>query len=104
MLSFVIACFYTLPSFSQETSNVQMAIESIKESIVAGKTRNSMTMNDALKTSNELLLAEQESNPNKNIKDALLHIQSAISYAIGSRHDHSIVEAEKALNILKRHQ
>ena len=104
ILFFTLAGSFSSSSSAQEINNIQMAIESAEVSIIAGKSRNSMVMIDSLKTSNELLLAEQETHPNKNIKDALRHIQSAISYAIGSRHNHSIREVEKALHILKQHQ
>ncbi len=101
--NFIVSYFFlsSFSSYSQEFNNIQMAMESIKESITAGKTRNSMIMLDTLKTGHEYLLNEQEIHPNKNIKEALRHLQSAISYAIGGRHNHSIAEAEKALVILQ---
>ena len=101
ILLFLIFCLSSFSSYSQEFNNIQMAVESIKEGISAGKIRNSMIMLDTLKTGHEYLLNEQEINPNKNIKEALRHLQSAISYAIGGRHNHSIAEAEKALVILQ---
>ena len=62
-----IFCLSSFSSYSQEFNNVQMAMESIKESITAGKTRNSMIMLDTLKNSHEYLINEQEIHPNKNM-------------------------------------